>query len=166
MTVRENNSISEREKHNASFQDRLVQLLVNEFRDAFNRHDPKIFASLLVEDAEWTDVTGTTTAGRKEIEQLHIYPFQTVLKEATLDVKSFRNKWISDNIVSIEIKWESIGHRTSEGVLIPNVRYGLLNLIATKLYDDQGEQTLKIISAHNNDYTSTFTLNDREKVVD
>ena len=53
--------------------------------------------------------------GKGEIEHQHIYPFQTVLKEATLDVKSFRNKWINDDIVSIEIKWESFGHRTPEG---------------------------------------------------
>ncbi|HYF99711.1 MAG TPA: hypothetical protein VD815_06440, partial [Candidatus Saccharimonadales bacterium] len=81
--------------------------------------------------AEWTDVTGTTMVGKSDIEHQHAYPFQTVLKEATLDVKSFRNKWINDNIVSIEIKWESFGHRTPEGIPIPMARHGLLNLIAT-----------------------------------
>jgi len=77
--------------------DNLVQSLVNNFRDAFNSHDPIVFASLLVEDAEWTDVTGTTMVGKKEIEHQHTYPFQTVLKEAVLDVRSFRNKWINDD---------------------------------------------------------------------
>ena len=168
MTEKENDIIPEAINNNISSKDSLVQGLVNNFRDAFNSHDPKVFASLLVEDAEWTDVTGTTTVGKREIEDLHIYPFQTVLKDATLDVKSFRNKWINDNIVSIEIKWESSGHKTPEGNLIQNIRHGLLNLIATitaTKVEGKGP-TLKIVSAHNNDYTSTFTLSDRKKVVD
>ena len=168
MTEKENDIIPDVINNDTNSKYSLVQALVNNFRDAFNSHDPKVFASLLVEDAEWTDVTGTTTAGKKEIEHLHIYPFQTVLKDATLDVKSFRNKWINDNIVSIEIKWESFGHKDPEGVPIPTIRYGLLNLIATitAIKVEGKDQALKIVSAHNNDYTSTFTLSDRKKVVD
>ena len=56
----------------------LIQNLVDIFRDAFNSHDPKMLGSLLTEDGEWTDV----------IEDQHVYPFTTVLKEARLDVKS------------------------------------------------------------------------------
>jgi lactoylglutathione lyase len=168
MTEKENGIIHEKINNNTNSKDSLVQALVNNIRYAFNSHDPKVFASLLVEDAEWTDVTGITTGGKKEIERLHINPFQTALKDATLDVKSFRNKWINDNIVSIEIKWESFGHRTPEGIPIQTIRHGLLNLVATitaTKVEGKG-QTLKIVSAHNNDYTSTFTLSDRKKVVD
>src|SRR5262245_61362708 len=110
----------------------LVQYLVDRFRDAFNSHDPKMLGSLLTEDGEWTDVIGYTMIGRKEIENQHIYPFTTVLKESRLDVKSYKSKWITDEIVSIDIKWESSGHRTSEGKPIATTRYGLLNLIAKK----------------------------------
>jgi lactoylglutathione lyase len=168
MIEKENGIIYEEINNDTNSKDNLVQALVNNFRYAFNSHDPKVFASLLVEDAEWTDVTGITTVGKKEIERLHISPFQTALKDATLDVKSFRNKWINDNIVSIEIKWESFGHRTPEGIPIQTIRHGLLNLIATitaTKVEGKG-QTLKIVSAYNNDYTSTFTLSDRKKVVD
>jgi lactoylglutathione lyase len=158
--------VIEKKNGNANYKDSLVLSLVNEFRDAFNSHDPKTFGSLLVEDAEWTDVIGTTMTGKKEIEHQHKYPFQTVLREATLIVKSFRKKWIGDNLVSIEIKWESFGHRTPEGVKIPTIRYGLLNVIATKVEDEGKKSMLKIVSAHNNDYTSTFTKSDRKKVID
>jgi lactoylglutathione lyase len=158
--------VIEEKNGNTNYKDSLVLSLVNEFRAAFNSHDPKAFGSLLVEDAEWTDVIGTTMIGKKEIEHQHTYPFQTVLREATLKVKSFRKKWIGGNLVSIEIKWESYGHRTPEGVKIPNIRYGLLNVIATKVEDKGKNSILKIVSAHNNDYTSTFTQSDRKKVVD
>ncbi len=95
--------------------------------------------------------------GRKEIENQHVYHFTTVLNEARLDVKSYRSKWITDEIVSVDIIWESAGHRTPEGKPILTIRYGLLNLIAKKTKHGVNTITLKIISAHNNDYTSTYT---------
>jgi hypothetical protein len=104
--------------------------------------------------------------GRNEIENQHLYPFTTVLKEAKLDVKSYRSKWIIDEIVSVDIKWESAGHRRPEGKPIPTIRYGLLNLIAKKVKKEGVDTRLKIIIAHNNDYTSTYTQSDRERIVE
>jgi uncharacterized protein (TIGR02246 family) len=152
---------------NSNTNNTLAQNLVDKFRDAFNSHDPKMLGSLLTEDGEWTDVIGHTMIGRKEIEHQHAYPFTTVLKEARLDVKSYKSKWITDEIVSIDIKWESSGHKTPEGQPIPTIRYGLLNLIAKKVKEG-GVDTilLKIIVAHNNDYTSTYTQSDRERIVE
>ena len=153
------------EDNNYNSNNNLVQNLVDNFRDAFNSHDPKMLSSLLTEDGEWTDVIGYTMIGRNEIEHQHVYPFTTVLKEAKLDVKSYRRKWITDEIVSVDIKWESSGHRTPEGKPISTTRYGLINLIAKKI--KEGVDTrLKIIIAHNNDYTSTYTQSDRERVVE
>ena len=106
----------------------LVQNLVDKFRDAFNSHDPERLGSLLTEDGEWIDVFGNTMIGRKEVENQHAYPFTTVLKEARADAKSYRSKWITDEIVSVDIKWESSGHRTPEGKPIPTIRYGLILL--------------------------------------
>ena len=62
----------------------LVQNLVDNFRDAFNSHDPKMLSSLLTEDGEWTDVIGYTMIGRKEIENQHVYHFSTVLMKQDL----------------------------------------------------------------------------------
>jgi uncharacterized protein (TIGR02246 family) len=154
------------EDNNDNSNNNLVQNLVDNFRDAFNSHAPKMLGSLLTEDAEWTDVIRHTMIGRKEIENQHVYSFTTVLKEARLDVKSYRSKWITDEIVSVDIKWESAGHRTPEGKPIPTTRYGLLNLIAKKVKEDRVNTTrLKIIIAHNNDYTSTYTQSDCERIV-
>jgi uncharacterized protein (TIGR02246 family) len=147
--------------------DDLVQNLVDKFKDAFNSHNPKMLSSLLTEDGEWTDVIGYTMIGRNEIEKQHVYPFTTVLKEAKLDVKIYRSRWIADEIVSIDIQWESSGHRTPEGKPIATIRYGLLNLIAKKITDGgEDATTLKIIIAHNNDYTSTYTQSDHERIVE
>jgi hypothetical protein len=45
------------------------------------------------------------------------------------------------------------------------IRYGLLNLIAKKVKEG-GHTILKIIIAHNIDYTSTYTRNDRERIAE
>jgi hypothetical protein len=106
--------------------------------------------------------------GRKEIEKQHNYPFTTVLRDAELNIKSFTSKWLDDNnnkIVSIDIKWESSGHRTPDGKPIPSIRYALLNFIAIQIFEKDGAAILKIVLAHNNDYTSTYTQEDRKKVV-
>jgi uncharacterized protein (TIGR02246 family) len=150
---------------NSNSNNNLVQNLVDNFRDAFNSHDPKMLGSLLTEDGEWTDVIGYTMIGRKEIESQHAYPFTAVLKEARLDIKSYRSKRITDEIVSVDIKWKSSGHSTPEGKPIPSIRYGLLNLIAKKVKKGGVDTTLKIIIAHNIDYTSTYTQSDRETLV-
>jgi hypothetical protein len=72
--------------------------------------------------------------GRKEIENQHAYPFTTVSKEARLDVKSYRSKWITDGIVSVDIKWESSGHKTLEGKPLPTIRY------ASQSYCKEGKE--------------------------
>ena len=63
----------------------------------------------------------------------HVYPFTTVLREAALTLRSLRIKWIKDYIASIDVAWESTGHKTHDnGQPIPTIRQGLLNLIARK----------------------------------
>jgi hypothetical protein len=52
--------------------------------NVWNHYDAKAFASLLTEDGEWTDVVGQTAIGRKEVKDMHIYPFTTVLRETVL----------------------------------------------------------------------------------
>ncbi len=68
--------------------------MANDYRSV-NSHDPKVFASFLVKDAKWTDIMEYTIIGGTEFDQQHTYPSQTVLKEATLEVNLFGNKWIT-----------------------------------------------------------------------
>jgi hypothetical protein len=68
--------------------------VVNDYRSV-NSHYPKVFASFLVKDAKWTNIMEYTIIGRTEFDQQHSYPSQTVLKEATIEVNLFGNKWIT-----------------------------------------------------------------------
>lgn len=140
----------------------LVQSLVNRLVSAWNQHDAADFASLLTEDGEWTDVIGQTAVGRKEVERMHVHPFASVLGEAILVVKSSRTKWIKHDVASIDLVWESTGHKTPEGKPIPGTRRGMLNLVVKK----EGNGILKIVVGHNVDYTATFTQSDRNRMMD
>ena len=138
----------------------LVQNLVNGLVNAWNQHDAAAFASLLTEDGEWTDVIGQTAIGRKEVERMHVHPFNTVLRKVKLTMKSTRTKWVKHEVASIDIAWESTGHKTHEGQPIPGIRRGLLNLVAKK----EDNEILKIVVGHNLDYTAVYTESDRNRI--
>lgn len=48
---------------------------------------------------------------------------------------------------------------------MPTIRYRLLNVIVTKVDDEEKQSTLNIVSANNNDHTSTFTQSDHKKLI-
>jgi len=131
-----------------------INTLIERFTNAWNNHDPKEFAELFVDDGEWTDVLGQHVKGKEQIKKLHEYPFNTVLKDATLTVISVRNRFIRDDIVAIDVEWKTTGNKTPDGKLIPN-RSGLLDLIVTL----QGDK-MRIILGHNVDYTTAYSRSD------
>ncbi len=128
-----------------------INTLIERFTNVWNKHDPKEFAELFVDDGEWTDVLGQHVKGKEQIKKLHEYPFNTVLKDATLTVISVRSRSIRDDIVAIDVEWKTTGNKTPDGKSIPN-RNGLLDLIVTL----QGDST-KIILGHNVDYTTAYS---------
>jgi hypothetical protein len=55
---------------NNSDEDSLVMSLVDEFVNAWNKHDAKQFSALFVDEGEWTDVFGVLMYSKEEIEKL------------------------------------------------------------------------------------------------
>ncbi len=131
-----------------------INTLIEKFTNVWNKHDPKEFAELFVDDGEWTDVLGQHVKGKEQIKKLHEYPFNTVLKDATLTLISVRSRSIRDDIVAIDVEWKTTGNKTPDGKSIPN-RNGLLDLIVTL----KGDST-KIILGHNVDYTTAYSRSD------
>jgi hypothetical protein len=56
------------------------------------------------------------------------------------------------------------GHRKPDGEPIFSIRHGLIQLIDIKI-TEKDDIIFKIVLAHNNDYTSTHTQDDRKGVV-
>jgi len=93
---------------------------------------------------------------------MHVYPFTSVLGEAALTSKSLRIKWIKDDVASIDVAWESRGHKTPDGTPIPNVRSGLLNLVSR----EEQKGVWKIVVGHNVDYITTYIQSDRKRAIE
>ena len=147
---------------NNSDEDSMVMSLVDEFVNAWNKHDAKLFSALFVDEAEWTDVFGVLMNSKQEIEKMHAYPFTTVVKDAVLKVNSVRIKGIRPDVISVDLTWESTGGRTPDGKPLPT-RNGLINMILVMI-DGSGSKW-KIIVGHNTEYNPVLTLKDRNKVV-
>jgi hypothetical protein len=109
---------------------------------------------LFVDDDEWTDVLGQHFQGSEQIEKLHEYPFNTVLKDAILTILSIRNRFITKDIFAIDVEWKTTGNKTPDGKPIPD-RNGLLDLIVTL---EVG--STRIILGHNVDYTTAYSKSD------
>lgn len=132
-----------------------VGKLIEEFTNAWNRHDPKDF-ELFVDDGEWTDVLGQYVKGKDQIKKLHEYPFKSVLKDATLVVKLKRIRFIRNDILAIDVEWKTTGNKSPDGKSLP-ARYGLLDLIVTL---ENNDNDCKIILGHNVDYTTAYSRSD------
>lgn len=125
---------------------------------AWNRKNAGEFASVFIEDAEFTDVVGQLMPGRAEIERLHIPPLTTVLKNAHLHMQEMRIKAIRPDVASVDVKWETTGHTKPDGSPLPP-RYGLLHFVIVK-----DENKWAVAVAHNADYTATYGFQDAAKV--
>ena len=134
----------------------IIDKLIEEFTNAWNRHNPKDFADLFVDDGEWTDVLGQHVKGKDQIKKLHEYPFKSVLKDATLIVSSKRIRFIRNDILAIDVEWKTTGNKTPDGKSLP-ARYGLLDLIVTL---ENSTNDCKIILGHNVDYTTAYSRSD------
>ena len=53
---------------------------IEEFTNTWNRHDPREFAELFVDDGQWNDVLGQYVRGKDQIRKIQQYPFKSVLK--------------------------------------------------------------------------------------
>jgi uncharacterized protein (TIGR02246 family) len=59
--------------------------VIRDLAVAWNRGDARAFAELFTEDADYVDVTGHHSRGRKEIEQLHAMLFNGPLRGSHLE---------------------------------------------------------------------------------
>src|SRR5215210_573772 len=88
-----------------------MNTFVQKFVDTWNRHNANEFASLFIDDGEWTDVIGHYVKGKDKIEPMHIYQFESVLKDATLTITFIRSGRIRNDIVIIDANWKTTGNK-------------------------------------------------------
>ncbi len=108
-----------------------IRKTIDDFLAAFNRHDAKGWAAPFTEDGEFTNVTGLTRHGRKEVEERFAGLFAKGLRDAhrTCTVRHIR--FITPSVAAVDAEWELVGSKAADGSPNP-VRKGLFTWVMVK----------------------------------
>jgi|SRR5664279_3215728 len=109
----------------------LIKKVLTDFTDAWNKHDAKAFSNVFSEDADFTNVRGTSAHGRSEVEKFHAPRFTTTFKDTYLKITQSKIRFIKPDVAAVDAWWEMTGVKSPEGQDMPP-RKGLLNFIMTK----------------------------------
>ena len=108
-----------------------IRKVLADFLEAWNKHDAKAFSMIFAEDADFTNVRGTSASGRAEIEKFHAPLFATRFKDTNQKMAKSKIRFIRPDVAAVDAWWEMTGAKGPEGQDIP-LRKGLLNFIMTK----------------------------------
>lgn len=123
---------SSQPKQKADSMDEMeIKKVLAEQVEAWNRHDAKAFSMVFAEDADFTNVVGTSAHGRAEVEKFHAPMFATIFKDTSLKITKTKIRFIKPDVAAVDAWWEMTGAKTREGKDIP-LRKGLLNFVMTK----------------------------------
>lgn len=108
--------------------------MLADFLDAWNKHDPKAFAGVFAEEADFTNVRGVSAHGRGEVEKFHAPLFATRFKDTHQTIARSTVRFIKPDVAGVDAWWEMTGAKSPEGQEMPP-RKGLLNFVMTKNND-------------------------------
>ncbi|MBZ5591883.1 MAG: SgcJ/EcaC family oxidoreductase [Acidobacteriia bacterium] len=114
---------------------------------AWNCHDVRAFTRVYADDADLTNVIGTTVRGRKAIHDHHAEIFETIFRKSHLEPGEIRVRFLSPEIAVVDIRWEMTGALEWDGKEIL-IRKGLLSWIVTR---QRGAWLVKVM--HNQEFT-------------
>ena len=109
----------------------LIKKVLTDFTDAWNKHDAKAFSNVFSEDADFTNVRGTSAHGRSEVEKFHAPLFTTRFKDTYQKITQSKIRFIKPDVAAVDAWWEMTGVKSPEGQDM-SPRKGLLNFIITK----------------------------------
>jgi uncharacterized protein (TIGR02246 family) len=108
-----------------------IRQVVVQFVDAFNRHDARGWAAPFTEDGDFTNVTGLTRHGRKQVEERFTTLFAGPLKDAHRTATIRHIRLIKPDVAAVDAEWELTGSRASDGSQNP-VRKGMFTWVMVK----------------------------------
>lgn len=111
-----------------------IRKVLADFVEAWNKHDAKAFSMVFAEDADFTNVRGTSASGRAEIEKFHASLFATRFKDTNQKMTKTKIRFIRPDVAAVDAWWEMTGAKGPEGQDVP-LRKGLLNFVMTKAGD-------------------------------
>jgi uncharacterized protein (TIGR02246 family) len=129
--------------HAALSDQEAVRKVVNEFPDAWNRHDMNAFGALFTSDADFVNVTGTHWHGRAAIEWNHAFAHGTIpadspgvvlpkaaygiFKTSVLSFQQIDVRFLRKDVAVAQVQTELLGDARTN-----NPRHSFLTLILTQ----------------------------------
>jgi uncharacterized protein (TIGR02246 family) len=108
-----------------------VRKVIDDFVGAFNRHDARGWAMPFAEDGDFTNVSGLTRHGRKEVEERFQGLFAGSLKAAHRTATVRHIRFVKPDVVAADAEWELVGSRAADGSENP-VRKGIFTWVMVK----------------------------------
>ena len=135
----------------AQNQDSLAIIqVISGYETTFNQKDPKAYANLFAEDADFVNWQGKVAHGRDSIEAFHIRTFRN-LRTTQLKFISYTIRFIKPDVAYVDINLVNTNMTTPDGKPLPN-REVMLVWVMTK---EQGKWFIKV--------NRTIMLNDGNK---
>ena len=108
-----------------------IQALLDAMSKAWNIHDAKTYARSFSEEADFTDILGVSVFGRKAIVALYGKAFTTGFKNSSLNIMDKKIRYITNDILAVDVWWEMKGAQEPDGKDIP-LSKGLANMLMTR----------------------------------
>jgi uncharacterized protein (TIGR02246 family) len=88
-------------------------------QEAWNRHDPKAYASLFTENGDCVNVVGWWWKGRAEIERKLTEAHAFVFRDSVLTINEVDVRFVSPEFAVVHVRWTMVGARTPTGIPVP-----------------------------------------------
>lgn len=136
-----------------------VAQLIEQFQNTWNSKSVPAMADLFTEDAEFTDIMGQIARGIEQINKMHEFIFQKMMKAAVLEVDDLYIRNIGEHLLLVTGKWTTEGHTDFSGNTLPK-RGGVIQIIC-RTTDNNNR---KISLVYNTDLTQSYVESARHKL--
>jgi uncharacterized protein (TIGR02246 family) len=108
-----------------------IRQIIDDFVSAFNRHDATGWAMPFAEDGDFTNVSGLTKHGRKEVEERFKVLFAGPLKNAHRTATVRHIRFATPDVAFADAEWSLEGSVAADGSVNP-VRKGIFTWVMVK----------------------------------
>jgi len=86
--------------------ERLIQQIVERWREAWNDHDMARMATLVSDDADFVNVWGMHWHGRERIEREHAERHRTQFKDSVWTTREVKLQFLRPDVALVHLHWQ------------------------------------------------------------
>ena len=123
-----------------------VDVVISALTESWNRHDMAAYAAQFTEDADFVNVVGMHSRGRREIEAQHAHLHRTIFRNSNVRVLDEWVRCLKQDVALAHVRWEMTGHESLPGWHTPETRSGVLTAVLVQEGDGW-----RVTAFHNTD---------------